>query len=100
MIAGGKNIINDDYLKSTLAEQCNVICFDSEIDQVLAAIQGNRTESFLIIRGISDYHDGSSSKEWQPFAALCAAAFMKTLIYQIPTNDRFSSHNEHENEVL
>ena len=96
MIAGGKNLLNNDYLKMTLGEKCNVLCFDSEIDQVLAAIQGNQTESFLIIRGVSDYHDGTLNKEWQPFSALCAAAFMKTLIYRIPA----SSHSEYDDEVL
>ena len=84
MIAGGKNLLTNDYLKTTLAEKCNVLCFDSEIDQVIAAIQGNRIESFMIIRGIADYHDGTLNKDWQPYSSLCAAAFMKTLIYKIP----------------
>ncbi|CAF4156776.1 unnamed protein product [Rotaria sp. Silwood2] len=70
MIADGKNILTNDYLKTTLCDRCNVLCFDSEIDQVIAAIQGNRTESFMIIRGVSDYHDGTSNKEWQPFSSL------------------------------
>lgn len=95
MIAGGKNLLNNEFLKTTLAEKCNVLCFDSEIDQVIAAVQGNRTESFLIIRGIADYHDGTMSKEWQPFTALCAAAFMKTLIYRIPKIQR-----ENDEEIL
>ncbi|CAF4221574.1 unnamed protein product [Rotaria socialis] len=104
MIAGGKNIINNDYLKTTLCDKCNVLCFDSEIDQVIAAVQGNRTESFMIIRGISDYHDGTLNKEWQPFSALCAAAFMKTIIYKIPKpsrqNPNSHSNSEHDDDVL
>jgi hypothetical protein len=96
MIAGGKNLLNNDYLKMTLAEKCNVLCFDSEIDQVIAAVQGNRTESFMVIRGIADYHDGTLNKEWQPFSALCAAAFMKTLIYRIPKQSRTHSSSEHD----
>ena len=86
MIAGGKNIITNDYFKTTLSEKCNVLCFDTEIDQVIAAVQGNRTESFMIIRGISDYHDGTLNKEWQPYSSLCAAALMKTIIYKIPSH--------------
>ncbi|CAF0973880.1 unnamed protein product [Rotaria magnacalcarata] len=104
MIAGGKNIITNDYLKTTLCDKCNVLCFDSEIDQVIAAVQGNRTESFMIIRGISDYHDGTLNKEWQPFSALCAAAFMKTIIYKIPKpsrqNPNSHSNSEHDDDVL
>lgn len=97
MIAGGKNLLTNDYLKTTLCDKCNVLCFDSEIDQVIAAIQGNRTESFMIIRGISDYHDGTLNKEWQPFSALCAAAFMKTLIYRIPKSSHAAQPNSHSN---
>ncbi|CAF2675522.1 unnamed protein product [Rotaria sp. Silwood2] len=104
MIAGGKNILTNDYLKSTLCDRCNVLCFDSEIDQVIAAIQGNRTESFMIIRGISDYHDGTLNKEWQPFSSLCAAAFMKTIIYKIPKpsrkNPNSHSNSEHDDDIL
>jgi hypothetical protein len=98
MIAGGKNILTNDYFKTTLSDRCNVLCFDTEIDQVIAAIQGNRTESFMIIRGIADYHDGSLNKEWQPYSSLCAAAFMKTLIYKIPSNLR--SDTEHDDDTL
>ncbi|CAF1010450.1 unnamed protein product [Rotaria sordida] len=104
MIAGGKNILTNDYLKSTLCDRCNVLCFDSEIDQVIAAIQGNRTESFMIIRGVSDYHDGTLNKEWQPFSSLCAAAFMKTIIYKIPKPSRQKpnshSNSEHDDDIL
>ncbi|CAF0873416.1 unnamed protein product [Adineta steineri] len=104
MIGGGKNILTNDYLKSTLCEKCNVLCFDSEIDQVIAAVQGNRTESFMIIRGISDYHDGTLNKEWQPFSSLCAAAFMKTIIYKIPKpsrqNPNLHSNSDHDEDIL
>ena len=98
-IAGGKNILTNDYFKTTLSDKCNVLCFDSEIDQVIAAVQGNRTESFMIIRGISDYHDGTLNKEWQPYSSLCAAAFMKTIIYKIPSTAH--SLTEHDdNDIL
>ncbi|CAF0887766.1 unnamed protein product [Rotaria sordida] len=98
MIAGGKNILTNDYFKLTLYDKCNVLCFDSEIDQVIAAIQGNRIESFMIIRGISDYHDGTLNKEWQPYSSLCAASFMKTIIYKIPNNLYSHSNNQHDDD--
>ena len=94
MIAGGKNLLTNDYFKTTLSEKCNVLCFDSEIDQVIAAIQGNRTESFMIIRGISDYQDGTLNKEWQPYSSLCAAAFMKTIIYTIPNHSSLNDEDQ------
>ena len=78
--------------------RCNVLCFDSEIDQVIAAIQGNRIESFMIIRGISDYHDGTLNKEWQSYSSLCAASFMKTIIYTIPKDFYSHSNSEHDDD--
>ncbi|CAF3028040.1 unnamed protein product [Rotaria sp. Silwood2] len=100
MIAGGKNILTNDYFKITLCDKCNVLCFDSEIDQVIAAIQGNHIESFMIIHGISDYHDGTLNKEWQPYSSLCAAAFMKTIIYKIPNNLYAHSNIQHDDDIL
>lgn len=100
MIAGGKNMLTNDYLKITLSDRCNVLCFDSEIDQVIAAIQGNRIESFMIIRGISDYYDGSLNKEWQPYSSLCAASFMKTVICNIPNKVYSHSNCEYDEDIL
>lgn len=34
----------------------------------------------MCIRGMSDYRDGMRNKEWQPYASLAAAAFMKSVI--------------------
>jgi len=67
-----------------MSNQFGVVCFDSDLDQVMEAIDGNRNDSFILIRAIADYHDGTTSKEWQPYAALCAAAFMKTLLCALP----------------
>lgn len=54
--------------------------------KVLDSIIGNVKYSFAIIRGIVDYADGSSSaaKKWLPYAALAAAAYMKTVIRSMP----------------
>ena len=41
----------------------------------MESIDGNRKDSFIIIRAIADYYDGTTAKEWQPYASLCAAAF-------------------------
>ena len=47
---------------------------------MLESIVGSRKESFLIIRGVADYVDGTKNAEWQPYAALAAAAFMKSVL--------------------
>jgi nucleoside phosphorylase len=83
-IGGGERVVKDESLRHTLSEQYGILCFDSDIDQVMESIHGNRKDSFLIIRSIVDYVDGTSTKEWQPYASLCAAAFMKTVICALP----------------
>lgn len=83
-VGGGEKITQDENLRHLLSEQYGIVCFDSDVDQVMESIEGNRKESFMIIRSIVDYQDGSTNKEWQPYAALCAAAFMKTLVCALP----------------
>jgi len=48
------------------------------------SIAGNCKDSFLVIRGIADYGDGMSKREWQPYAAVAAASYMKALLLSIP----------------
>jgi nucleoside phosphorylase len=61
-----------------------------EFDQVLESIVGNRKDSFGFVRGVCDYLDGTKNVEWQPYAALAAAGFMKTLIENLPPPGTFS----------
>jgi len=83
-IGGGEKLIKDESIRQKLSDRFGIIGFDSDVDQVMESIDGNRKESFIIIRAISDYYDGSTSKEWQPYASLCAAAFTKTLLCALP----------------
>ena len=87
-IGGGEKIVRDENLRHILSEEYGIVCFDSDMDQVMESIEGNRKESFIIIRSIVDYIDGSTTKEWQPYSAICAAAFMKTLIRALPAAPR------------
>ena len=48
---------------------------------ILESINGSRIESFLFIRGVADYADGTSAREWRNYAALNAAAYMKTVVH-------------------
>jgi nucleoside phosphorylase len=40
---------------------------------------------FGVIRGVCDYCDPAKSDEWQPHAALCAAAYAKAIIERVPS---------------
>ena len=79
-IGSGRQVTKFDSTRLDFAHKYNISCFDAEFDQVLESIVGNRKDSFLFIRGIADYKDGTSNKEWQPYASLVAAAMMKTII--------------------
>lgn len=47
---------------------------------MVESIQGNCRDSFALVRGISDYKDGTRKSPWQPFAALTAAAVVKAIV--------------------
>lgn len=80
VIGAGKKFAMEDGLRLDFAAKFDISSFDSEFDQVLAAVVGSVKESFMVIRGISDYSDGLQKKEWQPYAALAAAAVLKSII--------------------
>ncbi|XP_015183570.1 PREDICTED: uncharacterized protein LOC107070155 isoform X2 [Polistes dominula] len=87
-IASGRQIARDDQLRQKFATRFGALAFDAEMDAVVESILGNCRESFAVIRGISDYKDGSRIKEWQPYASLAAASVMKAIICAMdpPTN--------------
>lgn len=85
-IGGGDIVVKEENIRHSISDQFGIMCFDSDIDQVMESIEGNRKESFILIRSIVDYIDGTTSKEWQPYASLCAAAFMRTLISELPVS--------------
>lgn len=80
VLGSGRPVVKTDATRLDFAGKYNIKAFDTEFDQVLESIEGNRKDSFMFIRGVSDYTDGSKNKEWQPYAALAAAAYMKTII--------------------
>jgi len=53
---------------------------DSEFDSVMGSLMGNYCHSYAIVRGISDYKDGSVKNEWQPYASLAAASVIKAIL--------------------
>lgn len=70
-------------LKQRLISEFQLRAFDSEFDPVVESIYGNCKESYIMIRGISDYNDGRKRNDWQQYSALVAAAFMKSIIVNL-----------------
>ncbi|XP_076309764.1 uncharacterized protein LOC143225013 isoform X2 [Tachypleus tridentatus] len=88
-VASGRALMKDDAGRQEFANQRGILAFDSEFNAVVESIYGNRKDNYIFIRGISDYKDGTKNKEWQPYSALVAAAFMKALICALdPCDDQ------------
>jgi nucleoside phosphorylase len=80
-VASGRLVSRDEACRQQFASRYGVLAFDQELDAAVQSVQGNCRDSFVAIRGISDYRDGSSRRsEWQPYAALAAASVMKAII--------------------
>ena len=82
-IGSGLPAMSNEKLKQQMISGFNLRAFDSEFDPVVESIYGNCKESYIMIRGISDYKDGRKKKEWQQYSALVAAAFMKSIIVNL-----------------
>ncbi|XP_075231403.1 uncharacterized protein LOC142330179 isoform X2 [Lycorma delicatula] len=80
IIASGRAICRSEHLRQAFSQQCSALAWDSEFDSVVESIQGNCRDSFALVRGISDYKDGTRKSPWQPFAALAAAAVVKAIV--------------------
>ncbi|GBP39437.1 Histone-lysine N-methyltransferase SETMAR [Eumeta japonica] len=79
-VGGGRAAACAGEARLAFAARTRVLAYDCELDAVLDSVVGNRKDCFICVRGISDYRDGTRGKEWQPHAALSAAAVAKALI--------------------
>ncbi|KAG0414041.1 hypothetical protein HPB47_008810 [Ixodes persulcatus] len=78
--SGRGSAVREDAQRHALAEEHGVRAFDTGFDSVVESVFGNRKDNYAFVRGIADYKDGSKGREWQPYAALAAAAFMKAVV--------------------
>ncbi|XP_076437063.1 uncharacterized protein LOC143276450 isoform X2 [Babylonia areolata] len=83
-VMGAGRPIRNEVSRHDFANRYTLAACDSEFDQVLESIVGNRKDSFLFVRGVSDYIDGQHNKEWTPYASLAAAAATKAIVKSIP----------------
>lgn len=79
IIASGNQVIKNAVERDKVsAELGGVLCFEMEA----AGLMNNFP--CLVIRGICDYADSHKNKQWQPYAAVTAAAYAKELLSVIP----------------
>jgi len=77
-------------------DQNDVRALDLGFSAVLESVAGNRKDSFILVRGVCDYGDGTSADkarqddtDWRPYSALTAAGVMKCIVLGIvaPSDD-------------
>lgn len=79
-IASGNRLIKHGKTRDQLALQHDIYSFEMEA----AGLMDIDHFPCLAIRGISDYADEFKAKEWQPYAAITAAAYAKELLNIVP----------------
>ncbi|KAL9879315.1 uncharacterized protein LOC119637242 isoform X3 [Glossina fuscipes] len=87
-IGSGRDLVRNDSLRLEFAKKYGLLATDVEMSSVLDSIIGNCRESFILVKGISDYKDGTTTRKWQNFASLAAASVVKSIIcgMDAPTN--------------
>lgn len=82
LIASGNQVMRDGKTRDLIAQGRGILCFEMEAAGLMDIVPS------LIIRGICDYCDSHKQKEWQGYAAFAAAAYAKTVLIQVPLQER------------
>lgn len=74
IIASGNQVVKDEHKRDRLGRDLGAICIEMEAAGLM--------DDFpcLVIRGICDYADAGKNKQWQPYAAMTAAACARELL--------------------
>ncbi|KAK6329776.1 hypothetical protein TWF730_006075 [Orbilia blumenaviensis] len=81
IIASGDQVIKHAPTRDELRSQLNAKCVEMEGAGTMDAFP------CLVVRGICDYSDSHKNKDWQPYAALTAAAYTKELLMLLQTQN-------------
>ncbi|KAK4248288.1 nucleoside phosphorylase domain-containing protein [Corynascus novoguineensis] len=73
-IGSGDHVLRSARERERLSREIGILCVEMEAAGVLDTLPS------LVVRGICDYADSHKNKEWQPYAALAAAAYAKDLL--------------------
>ena len=83
-VASSKCVARNMKLRMDFAESCHCMVYDADSRPTMEVLKRHNKDSFVIIRGTADYSDGHSNLDWQPYAAVCAAAYAKYIILSMP----------------
>lgn len=85
LIGSTNQVVRDGRVRDRLARDLGICCVDMELAGLMNHFPG------LVIRGICNYADSHKSMEWQPYAALVAAAYAKELLLMVPDDQVHST---------
>lgn len=77
-IASADRVMRHGPTRDKIGKEIGAICFEMEAAGLMNDFP------CLVIRGISDYSDTHKNYQWQPYAALTAAAYAKELLHTLP----------------
>ncbi|KAI1434427.1 nucleoside phosphorylase domain-containing protein [Xylaria sp. CBS 124048] len=80
-IGSGEQLIKNARLRDELRNKYNIIGLGVAVAGMMSQIPVG------VILGASNYGDGHEHKEWQPYAAAMAAAYAKSVLAEIGSND-------------
>ncbi|KAF3174679.1 hypothetical protein TWF225_009403 [Orbilia oligospora] len=78
IIASGDKVIKHGATRDRIGRETGALCFEMEAAGLIHSLP------CLVVRGICDYSDNHQNKEWQPYATVAAAAFIKKLLSHVP----------------
>ncbi|KAF2147969.1 purine and uridine phosphorylase, partial [Myriangium duriaei CBS 260.36] len=78
IIASGNSLIKNAAERDRIAGETGAICVEMEAAGLMNSFP------CIVVRGICDYADHHKTKDWQPYAALAAAAYAKELLLKMP----------------
>ncbi|GES60394.1 WD-repeat protein [Aspergillus terreus] len=80
LIASGDQVMDDPQKRDAIAQQLDVLCFETEAAGVMNQLP------CLVICGICNYCDSHKDEKWQGYAALTAAAYARELLSVVPVH--------------
>ena len=76
-IGSGDKLIKNPQKRDELRDKYNIIGLEMEAAGIMNILPVG------VIRGVSDYGDTYKDKTWQPYAAITAAAYAKSILHEI-----------------
>ncbi|KAH6855744.1 nucleoside phosphorylase domain-containing protein [Chaetomium sp. MPI-CAGE-AT-0009] len=88
-IGSANHVLRSARERDKLRRQEGILCVEMEAAAVMDTLPS------MVIRGICDYADSHKNKEWQPYAALTAAAYAKDLLAHVKKTPPPRIHGDH-----